>query len=349
LSNYPPKILSLATAVPQYVLKQKDVCSIAEKLFGNSFGDFNRYLPVYTNASIETRYSCVPLEWYLAPSSLEERNNLYLENALDLIIIASEKALIQARLDFSDIDGIVVVSNSGIATPSLDALLMERLHLRRDMQRLPIFGLGCAGGIIGLSRTAQLAQGAPENKYLYIVVELCGLNFLHSDKSKSNIIATALFGDGASAAIISCAGYGPIIRGWGEYTWPNSLDVMGWDVGNEGLKVVFSQNIPHIVRKDMRGIVDNFLSKKEIALDTLQGFLCHPGGAKVLDAIEEALSLEPDDLQYSRSIMRQYGNMSAATVMFVLEAALNDAHPGTYLMSTFGPGFTAALSLVEII
>jgi alkylresorcinol/alkylpyrone synthase len=247
-----PKIISLATALPPYQLKQSDICDAAQQIFGASISDFSRFLPVYENAAIDTRYSCVPLEWYQNPASLSNRNALYIENALNLLEEAAIKALEQAGLDFDAIDGLVVVSSSGIATPSLDALLMERLKLRRDMERLPIFGLGCAGGVIGLSRTAQLAQGAPEKRYLYMVVELCGLNFLHSDCSKSSIIATAIFGDGAAAAVISCRGVGAQITGWGEYTWPDSLDVMGWDVTDEGLRAVFSHDIPNIVRTDMR-------------------------------------------------------------------------------------------------
>ena len=221
------KILSIATAVPPFKLDQEVISQLAEKIFGDSWDDFSRFLPVYRNAAIDTRYSCMPLEWYRRPSSLAERNALYLEHAVKLLEEAAMKALKKAKLDFSDIDGLVIVSSSGIATPSLDALLMEKLHLKRTMERLPIFGLGCAGGVIGLSRVAQLAKGAPEKRYLYMVVELCGLNFLYRDRSKSNVIATAIFSDGASAAVISCNGAGPEIETWGEYTWPDSLGVMG--------------------------------------------------------------------------------------------------------------------------
>jgi alkylresorcinol/alkylpyrone synthase len=342
MSKSDAKILSIATATPPYCLRQHDIAAIAEKIF-NSVGDFSRFLPVYQNAAIETRYSSVPLEWYASPSSLSERNALYLETALTLLEKVAVKAVSQAGLEMYDIDGLVIVSSSGIATPSLDALLMERMNLKRNMERLPIFGLGCAGGVIGLARAAQLAQGAPGKHYLYMVVELCGLNFLHEDRSKSGIIATALFADGASAAVISCQGNGHRIRAWEEYTWPDSLDIMGWDVTDHGLRAVFSQDIPSIVRKDMRVIVDNFLQHQQLSLNDFQHFLCHPGGAKVLDAIEEALELPSGSLTYSRDIMRRFGNMSAATAMFVLEAAMLKPQSGNYLLTAFGPGFTAAL------
>ena len=217
------KILSVATAVPKYKISQDDIEKAATGIFGSSMDDFARLSTVYGNAAIKTRYSCVPLEWYERPCPFSERNRLYQENAVNLLAEAAEKALGLADLSFDDIDGLVVVSSSGIATPSLDALLMEKLHLKRNMERLPIFGLGCAGGVIGLARTAQLALGAPDKRYLYMVVELCGLDFIFSDHTKSNIIATALFADGASADVISCKGTGAVIAGWSEHTWPDSL------------------------------------------------------------------------------------------------------------------------------
>ena len=343
------KILSIATAVPSFKLRQDDISLLAEKIFGDTMGDFSRFLPVYRNAAIDTRYSCMPLEWYGRASSLAERNALYLENAVKLLEEAAVKALEKAGLGFSDIDGLVVVSSSGIATPSLDALLMEKLHLKRNMERLPIFGFGCAGGVIGLSRAAQLAQGAPEKRYLYMVVELCGLNFLYRDRSKSNVIATAIFSDGASAAVISCTGAGPEIKAWSEHTWPDSLGVMGWDVTDDGLKAVFSQDIPSIVRHKMRPIVDDFLQQNDLNIESIRNFLCHPGGAKVLDALEAALTIPMGSLNHSRDVLRNYGNMSAATAMFVLEAALQNPQAGDYILSSLGPGFTAALLWMKIL
>ena len=342
------KIISIATAVPKYKINQSDVKELAARVFGASMSDFSRLAPVYSNAAIETRYSCVPLEWYEKPCAFSERNKLYQHHAVELLAEAGQKTLEKAQLTFHDIDGLVVVSSSGIATPSLDALLMEKLHLKRNMERLPIFGLGCGGGVIGLARTAQLAQGAPEKRYLYMVVELCGLDFIHSDCTKSNVIATALFADGASAAVISCKGDGAEIIGWGEHTWPNSLDVMGWDVTSDGLRVIFSQDIPSIVRKDMRGVVDSFLASQNLGVNDIEDYLCHPGGAKVVDAIEAALDLPVGRLHHSRNVLRDYGNMSAATVMFVLEAALHSPRAGKYLMSSFGPGFSAGLVLLQV-
>jgi len=342
------KIISVATAVPKYKLQQNDIENLAAGLFGQSLGDFARLAPIYKNSAIDIRYSCVPLEWYSEPTTFSERNRLYQENAVELLAEAGNKALGQANMSFDDIDGLVVVSSSGIATPSLDALLIEKLHLKSNMERLPIFGLGCVGGVLGLARTAQLARGAPEKRYLYMVVELCGLDFINSDLTKSNVIATALFADGASAAVIACKGEGPAILGWGEHTWPDSLDVMGWDVTDKGLSVIFSKDIPSIVRKDMRQVVDSFLQEHKIDKSEIVEFLSHPGGAKVLDAIQDAMDIPAGHLYHARETLRNYGNMSAATVMFVLEAGLRDVARGYYLLSSFGPGFTAGMVLLEV-
>ncbi|HUN52006.1 MAG TPA: 3-oxoacyl-[acyl-carrier-protein] synthase III C-terminal domain-containing protein [Candidatus Sulfotelmatobacter sp.] len=338
---------ALATAVPRHVLQQEAVAAGADRIFAGNFSDFSRLRPVYANAEIDTRHSCVPIDWYHKPHSFTDRNQLYIENAVELLAAAAEQALAEGGLTFADIDGLVVASSSGIATPSLDALLMQRLRLRRDMQRLPIFGLGCAGGVIGLSRTAQLARGAPDKRYLFLVVELCGLNFRFRDRSKSNVIATALFGDGAAAAVVSCREAGPALTAWGEHTWLDSLDVMGWDVTDDGLKVVFSRDIPALIRKDMRAVVDAFLTSHDLTLPDIDGFICHPGGAKVLDALEEVFELQQGGLVHSRDVLRRFGNMSAATVMFVLQATLAGRARGRHLMSTLGPGFTSGLLLLE--
>ena len=344
--NEPPRLNALATATPAHILVQSEVASAAADLFSGEYSDFKRLLSVYANAEIDTRCSCVPLDWYLQPHSFSERNDLYLKHALDLIEDAARACLEQAGMDPSEIGGLVVVSSTGVATPSLDALLMERMQLRRDIRRLPVFGLGCVGGVLGLARGAAMARAEPGMRVLFLVVELCGLTFQKGDLSKSNVIATALFGDGAAGAIVSCEGTGPAITGWGEHTWPNSLDVMGWDVSDNGLNVLFSRDIPTLVRKEMKPAVLRFLQDQELTVGDIDAYVTHPGGAKVLDALEEAFDLPAGALIHARDILRQYGNMSAATVLFVLEKTLA-AQSGRFLMSSLGPGFTAGFLTLE--
>ena len=342
-----PKILSLATSYPPYILDQRRVVETAQEIFSGDFSDFRRLAPIFENAGIETRHSCVPLEWYLEPHDFAERNRIYLENAVALLRRASTDCLHAAGLAAADIDMIVTVSSSGIATPSLDALLLEELPFRRDVGRLPIFGLGCAGGIVGMSRAAALCRAQPGDRILFLVVELCGLTFRHGDRSKSNVVATALFGDGAAGAILSCEGEGPTITAWGEHCFPNSLGVMGWDVRNDGLAVVFSRHIPAIVRDEMGPVARGFIGKQGLGPTDVSRFLCHPGGAKVLDALETVFGLPEGGLADSRSVLREHGNMSAATVMFVLERALSQGARGHLLLSSLGPGFTAAFALID--
>ncbi|SLN55115.1 Alpha-pyrone synthesis polyketide synthase-like Pks11 [Oceanibacterium hippocampi] len=338
----------MATAVPRYRLDQPDVASGAARLFGDRVRDFERLRPVYENAEIETRYSCVPIDWYLTEPGFEERNRLYLENAVPLLAAAAKDCIARAGLEVADIGGIVTVSSTGIATPSLDALLMQRLPFGPDTERLPIFGLGCAGGVLGLARAAALARANPDRIYLLLVVELCGLTFRAGDRSKSNVIATALFGDGAAAALVTCRdGFeGPAITATAEHTWPDTLDIMGWNVRDDGLEVQFSRDIPTLVRRDMAGILADFLRRHELAPGDIDTFVPHPGGAKVLDALEEICGLPPGGLVEARAVLRQYGNMSAATVLFVLERSLGDRRRRR-LLSSLGPGFSAAFLLLE--
>ena len=341
-----PRILSLATAYPPHVLEQQRVVEAAGEIFSGDFSDFGRLVPIFENAGIEIRHSCVPLEWYIEPHDFAERNRIYLENAVALLRQASSDCLREAGLSAGDIDMIVTVSSSGIATPSLDALLMAEMPFRRDVGRLPIFGLGCAGGVLGLSRAAALSRAQPGARILFLVVELCALTFRHGDRSKSNVVATALFGDGAGGAILSSEGEGPSITAWGEHCFPDSLGVMGWDVRSDGLAVLFSRHIPRIIRDEMGPVVREFLRKHGLGLAGVSRFLCHPGGAKVIDALEAVFELPDGGMADSRAVLREHGNMSAATVMFVLERALNDGAQGHLLLSSLGPGFTAAFALI---
>jgi alkylresorcinol/alkylpyrone synthase len=338
-----PRLLALKSAVPPHILNQSDVSVRAEALF-RSQRDMARLMPVFENTGIERRYSCVPIDWYSEPHGWTDRNTLYIENSVALFEKLTLALLDEAGLAREDIDAIVVSSTTGIATPSLDALVIEKLGLRRDIRRLPIFGLGCAGGVVGLTRAAELATAHPGSRVLFLVVELCALTFRKSDTSKSNIVATALFGDGAAGAILSTTGDGPAIGPGGEHTWPNSLGIMGWDVEEDGLKAVFSQSIPSLVANDFKPILHNYLQKNDLRLGDVEGFACHPGGAKVLDALEDAFVLPRGALVESRGVLRDFGNMSAVTALFVLERM--KWREKRILMTALGPGFSAVFLMI---
>lgn len=342
----PVRLRALSTAVPPYVVEQDDAQACAALLFRGR-DNIERMLPVFTNTGIARRYSCVPIDWYSEPHDWRDRTALYVENAVTLLEKVAAACLTEAGMAREDIDAIVVASTTGIATPSLDALLVERMGLRRDIKRLPIFGLGCAGGVIGLARAADMAKAAPRSRVLFLVVELCALTFRKDDFSKSNVVAAALFGDGAAGAILSTDGKGPAFGASGEYSWPHSLDVMGWDIQEDGLKARFAQSIPTLVANDFRKIALDFLHRNDLRLEDIAAFACHPGGAKVLDALEEALGLAHGALVESRAVLRDYGNMSAVTVLFVLERMREQLCSQRTLMSALGPGFTCAFLVVE--
>jgi alkylresorcinol/alkylpyrone synthase len=346
-----PRLRAIATMVPPYPLDQDDVVERVKLLFGSS-PDLDRLLPVFLNTGIHRRYSCVPIEWYDRAHGWPERNHIYLASALDLLEAATKQVLRLDARDKDEIDEIVVVSSTGIATPSLDAMLVERMGLRRTVQRLPVFGLGCAGGVIGLARAASQAAVEPGKTVLFLVVELCALSFRRDDWSKSNIVATALFGDGAAAALLSTDGEGPAIVASGEHTWPGSLEVMGWEVADEGFKAIFSRDIPNLVTAQLRDVASEFLARHGLTIDDIERFCCHPGGAKVIDALEHAFGLPEGALVEARAVLRNYGNMSATTVMFVLERIMAKAQAAgerwkRALMTALGPGFTAGFLVID--
>ena len=347
-------LTALATALPPHVITQRQVIDGARSVFAARSDAFERLAPAFDNAGVETRHSCVPLEWYLEPHGWPDRNALFLKHAVDLLAEAATRCLERAGLTPADVDALVVACSTGIATPSLDAHLMERLPFRRDVMRLPIFGLGCAGGVLGLARAAAMARAMPGARVLFLVVELCGLTFRQGDLRKSNMIATALFGDGAAAALIEDGAAVDTraelatILAWGEHTWPDSLDIMGWTIEDDGLGVLFSRHIPTLVQTRMRAQADRFLATHGLSLGDLDGVVCHPGGAKVIAALAQAFDLPDGALDAESEVLRHHGNMSAVTVLFVLDRRLREGASGRHLVTALGPGFTAGFLLIDL-
>ena len=346
-----PRLIALATAEPPHDILQDELAEKAARYFSSNEGGYQWLLPIYRNAEIRRRHSVVAMDWFLQPHSFSERNSLFLEKATGLLTELAAKTLSQAGLQAQDIDTIVTVCSSGVATPALDARVMQRLPFRPETQRVPLFGLGCAGGVLGLSRAAAMARAAPNSRVLFLDIELSTLTFRRDDRSKANLVATALFGDGAAGAVLTCRDDAPAnaprIGPAGEHTWPDTLDIMGWDVADDGLQVVFSRDIPTLVRSELRPVVDTFLRRNRISLHDINEYICHPGGARVLDALESALDLKAGALVHSRHVLREHGNMSSATVLFILRQALDAGAKGRYLLTSMGPGFTAAMMIIE--
>lgn len=340
----------LGTALPKHRLSQADALAVVRAQFQERFPEFERLVPVFQNAGIENRAIAMPLDWYLEPRSLYERNSAYLDIATQLFIEATKNALAAAKINAADVDAVVTISSSGIATPTLEARASAELGFRCDILRVPVFGLGCAGGVSGLALGVQLARANPGSVVLVITVELCSLWFHQNTLTKANIVASALFGDGAAAVVLTTAK--PSDRttvGAGvQHTWPSTLEIMGWDVNNNGLEVVFDRDIPPFIRRQIIPVMADFLERLNLSRNDIMRFGFHPGGTKVLEALESALEITPGSLDVERSVLRDHGNMSAPTVLFVLKRLLENTKPGTFLLSALGPGFTAAAIPVTV-
>ena len=346
------EIASVATAVPEHVLDQAEATWRAQKVYPQ----FARLEALYKNTGIDTRYSVEPVPWHLTTHTWEERTETYQRNALVLLEQVAEQAVAEAGLALRDIDVIVTNTITGLAIPSLEARLMNSLAFRPDVERLPIFGLGCGGGVGGLARATRMAQARPGSNVLFLTVDLCSLCMRVNDPSLAMFVSAALFGDGAASVVLrSHAGAGSRegpsrarVGAIGEYFWSGTEHIMGWDIKNDGFGVVLSPELPTLMRERLGEALFPFLAKAGLSLQDFDGFLLHPGGSKVLDTAEDALGLSRDQIRYSWQVLKHYGNMSSATALFVLKAALADGARGRYLLAAFGPGFSAYFIVLEL-
>ncbi len=343
MSASEPRIISAATALPSHRVGQEDAKEFARRLFAGAHRDIGRLLPIFDNSRIENRYFCVPQEWFEEDHSFPEKNALYVEHALNLSEKAARRALDRARVKPEEVGAVFFVSTTGLATPSLDSKLIFRLGLSEHTRRVPIWGLGCVGGAAGLARAADYARAYPGQSVLLVGVELCGLTFQRGDLSKSNLVATSLFADGAAAVLLG-AGDGPELLGSHSTTWPGTEDIMGWELVEAGLQVRFAKSVPDVVEGRLRENMEAACASLGIEFSDLKHFVLHPGGAKVLVAYEKVLGLEPGALDLSWEVLRECGNMSSVSVLFVLECFLEKHRTRSGecgSISALGPGFSA--------
>lgn len=346
----PVALRGLATAVPPHCIEQAEVERRARTIFAEAFRRFPQLDDIFVNAGIERRYSVSPIEWFDAQKGWRERTQTYLHGGAQLFIEAARRALDRARLTARDVDIVVTVSSTGIATPSLEARVGGELGIRSDVMRVPVFGLGCAGGVSGLAIASRLARAEPGAIVLMVTVELCTLAFRSDRGDKADVVATALFGDGAAAAVLQADSGGagvPSIGTASEHTWPQTLDIMGWAVDPVGFGVVLSRALPRFVERHFAVPARRFLDKSAIDRGAAR-FVCHPGGTKVLAAVERALALAPETLHEERGVLRDFGNMSAPSVLFVLERVLARNPGGHGVLAALGPGFTASFIALEM-
>jgi alkylresorcinol/alkylpyrone synthase len=336
-------LISLATSVPPHVFRQKDVLAAAWTMFGSRFPDFDRFSSIFTNTGIVKRHAVKPFDWYVKPRGWPERTAAFLEGAEALFVDVAEKALARVNLVGGDIDTVVTVTSTGIATPSLEARVARRMGFRSDVMRVPVFGLGCAGGASGLSIAARLAQARPGTNVLLVTIELCSLALRLDELTKANIVAVSLFGDGAAAVILRAGDGGATrIENSGEHLWPDTLGIMGWNVDPEGFGVIFRRTIPEFITSHLSPAMTKILEAMQLSMADIDRFICHPGGAKVINALETALALDQGTLDHERQVIADYGNMSSPTILFVLEQARAKGLPARSLLTALGPGFTAS-------
>ena len=336
------KLISVASAVPPHCIEQRDVAAAAHGGFAARFGDYERLARVFETSGILRRYAVRPLDWYFEPLGWPERSAAYVEGGSQLFIDAATRALDAAGLTAADVDTVVTISSTGVATPSLEARVADRMGFRCDIERVPVFGLGCAGGVGGLSIASRMAQARPGSVVLLVAIELCSLAFRLDKLTKANIVATALFGDGAAACVLRAGESGLAeLEMSGQHLWPDTLQIMGWSIDPQGFGVIFDRDIPPFAEANMASAVSGILGRGGLALSDIDRFAFHPGGTKVVGALERAFSLAQGSLIHERAILAEYGNMSAPTALFVLERVIQDGLAARTLLTAMGPGFTA--------
>jgi alkylresorcinol/alkylpyrone synthase len=351
-------IIASGTADAPNKLPQEDVKKFVYSLFANSRSDIERMISVFDNSSVQTRHFSAPVQWFSLEHSFAEKNKLYVETSIKLAEQAINKCLDNAGASINDINHIMFVSSTGLSTPSIDAILFNSLKFDGHVKRTPIWGLGCAGGAVGLSRAMEYTKAFPESNVLLIAVELCSLTFIKNDFSKSNIVATSLFSDGSACVLVSGSNSKLASKGKMRLfdslstTYIDSLDVMGWNVVEEGLRVVFSKDIPSIVRNCVKPNILEIVQSWNITPGEIKHFIAHPGGIKVINAYEESLELKNGSMNLPRKVLKEHGNMSSPSVLYVLEEFLKEGKHSSDeygLISALGPGFSSELILFKTI
>ena len=347
------RIASVGRALPDPYYEQEELLEALKRHWAGRFHNTSRLDQLHRNVLVGGRHLALPIEEYEQLDSFGASNDAWIRCAVDLGERAIGDALGAAGLRPDAIRHLFFVSVTGIAAPSIDARLVNRMGLRTDLKRTPIFGLGCVAGAAGIARAADYLLAYPDQVAVLLSVELCSLTLQRGDLSIPNLIASGLFGDGAAAVVLTGAAHparrGPAVVASRSVFYPGTENVMGWEIGSGGFRVVLSGDVPRVAR-GIRKDVDEFLASQGMTLADITTFVCHPGGPKVLEALEEALELPDDALELTWRSLREVGNLSSASVLFVLGDTLADRSPppGSYgLLVAMGPGFCSELVLLR--
>ncbi|HAY32668.1 MAG TPA: 3-oxoacyl-[acyl-carrier-protein] synthase III C-terminal domain-containing protein [Ignavibacteria bacterium] len=351
------EIITVSKTDMPYKILQSEMKKFADGIFRGKVPDAERLMSVFENSEIDERNLCVPLEYFNERKSFAERNSDYLKLTIDYSVTAIKDCLLRSGFSSDDITDIIFISSTGISTPSPDAFIINQLKLNKNINRYPVWGLGCAGGVAGIAKAKVIADSNPNALVALVTSELCSLTFLNDDFSKSNLVATSLFSDGVAAVLIKGDGLNfkktnserIEITDAMSRIYYDSTDVMGWEVTDAGLKVIFSKDIPTIVEDKLKPDIEMFLKRNDLKTDDIKNFVTHPGGIKVIDSYVRSLEIDPCNLDNTKYVLRKYGNMSSATVMYVLDRFIcNGFTDGFGIMTSLGPGFSSEMVLLNI-
>ena len=331
-------ISGLNSFFPKNKVFQDEIKDLGKKLF-SSKSNFKRMEKVYDNSGVNVRYLSQPLDWYLKEHNWSERNYLFKKNTISLLKKSINQTFEKTNTKPELIGGIIFINSTGISTPTIDAEIFNLFNFNNEIRRLPIFGYGCAGGVLGVNRAVEIFKSI-RKPILVCNVELCSLTFRPQIFSKENIVSTALFGDGCVSYIVADEGDCEILSST-EYTWKNSLSLMGWGVEDDGLSVIFDKVIPEFITNKLPNVLDNF------SLKNIDGYVLHSGGMKIIEAYKKILN-NHKTIDISEYILSNYGNVSSVSVLLVLMDMIKKKYSGNLLMCALGPGSTAGLSRVKV-
>lgn len=347
------RIASLATALPGRRYEQEILLQAAHLEWDKKLDNPQILDRLFRRVGVEQRHLCLPVEAYPALASFREKNDAWIASARELGCQALKEALEKAELKKEQLGAIFFVSITGIANPSIDARIANMLGLPRTLKRVPIFGLGCVAGAAGIARAADYVRAYPDQAAVLLSVELCSLTVQADNLSMPNVIATALFGDGAAAVVVAgddLPASGPRILATRSNFYPQTEDAMGWDITENGFEIVLSPKVPDIVRQYLGPDVDAFLASNRLCRSDITSWIMHTGGPAILEATAEALQLPTDALAASWDCLRRIGNLSSASVLFVLQDFLLNRRPpaSSYsILAAMGPGFCSELILLQ--
>ena len=347
------KIIGAGSAFPGNAYEQQAITSALKDAWQPRMENPEVLDRLHSRCGVERRHLVLPLEAYERVTTWGQANDLWIDYAQTLGRDAICRAITPLGLAPGDIDALYFVSVTGVASPSIDAKLVNRMGLSPNIKRNPMVGLGCVAGAAGIARAADYVRAYPDQIAVVLAVELCSLTWQRDDLSMANMISTGLFGDGAAAAVVAGGNtdfQGPEIVATKSVFYPGSEDVMGWDISESGFHIVLSPDVPKVIRANLGSDVDAFLAESGLKREDVASWIIHTGGPKVLEAVEESLDLPADALQLSWECLRQVGNLSSASVLVVLQKVLAERRgkPGSYsILAAMGPGFCSELVLLR--